>query len=80
MKSYLCCGKPCFVKYALPFIGGLKNSDEFLQKWKGAMVAYKAKHRHLDGQLCKFWSVTDEQLLLGKGVEITQRMDGRSAV
>lgn len=73
LKAYLCCGEPCYVTCALPMLGGVKNGDEFLGKWKGAVEDYKEKHPHLKDQLAIFQSVKDDIGPLGSAVEIERK-------
>lgn len=59
LKAYLCCGNPCYVSCSLPLVGGLKNSDAFLGKYKAAFNEFKSRTNIPDGELVIFESVSD---------------------
>lgn len=44
LKSYLCCGKPCYTKCAVPFLYGVKDGKTFASAMKYAVNAYQEKH------------------------------------
>lgn len=42
LRSWLCCGSPCYKYYSYDLATGIKNGDDFLAKW--------------DAKLSKYWS------------------------
>ena len=58
-KQYLVCGNPCYVDASLPIVGGLKNGDEFLVKYKEAVAGWKAKSGIAENEMVIFESVSD---------------------
>jgi hypothetical protein len=53
------CGTPCYEAYGIPVLGGLKNADEFLGKYKKAFDAFNAKAGFPEGQGAIFQSISD---------------------
>lgn len=59
LKEYLCFGNPCYVKYSIPLVGGLKNPDQFLAHMKGATMAYQDKLNIPSSERVVYASVSD---------------------
>jgi hypothetical protein len=59
LKEYCCCGNPCYVKFSMPLMMGLKNSEAFLAKYKAAIEAYKAKSGIVENEMLIFEVVSD---------------------
>jgi len=63
LRSYICCGPPCYEGCSVPIVTALdEGSKEFLGKYKGALLAYVDS---LDGsisndQVAVFAKVTDQ--------------------
>jgi hypothetical protein len=71
LKEWLCCGKPCYLRYALPLTSGIKDGATFLVAFRDAVDAYGQKHRLSKDQMAKFEQVNDDGLsLTGGGAKV----------
>lgn len=71
LKTYLCCGKPCYYSFALPLTAGIKNGGEFLVQFRNAVDAYAQKHRLSKDQMAIFEQVNDDVMsLTGGGAKV----------
>jgi hypothetical protein len=65
LKTFLCCGNPCYVNCSYPLLVGVKNADVFLSKWQAAVSAYQTKTGISKGEFVVFESVEDNLYAFG---------------
>lgn len=64
-KQYLICGNPCYEWSGMTIGAGIKNADDFLGKYKGALKAYSDKTGIPFEQFAIFTTVSDDVGNLG---------------
>jgi len=59
LRSFLCCGRPCFTYCACPLVIGVKNGEEFLGRWRFALESYAREKAVPTDQIAQFKRVAD---------------------
>lgn len=78
LKSYLCCGNPCYVDVSYPILNGLKNSSVFASAMKQAVDSYRVKHGLPTNQMAIFQDVNDNVFDFGKAKDVQAPVVGQA--
>jgi len=60
LKTFICCGNPCYVSCSMPLLLGVRDADHFISSAKVAVDAFKNKHGLEDGEMAIFECVSDD--------------------
>jgi hypothetical protein len=78
-KTFICCGNPCWEATGTVLMGGLKNPDAFLLKYKTELEAFARKAGVPKHQMATFESVADDVGAFGRSKQIEAKAMDRGS-